>query len=104
MIFTAMAKKKCDNDEKEDILRRLEAGDLSEDDCESDGDELDFYPTREDLLHVLEEDTLSDEQQEDPMPDEDIGITDPPIILVTTQLLLKQISDVQQAYHLITEI
>nr|XP_053616792.1 putative nuclease HARBI1 [Plodia interpunctella] len=39
----------------EEILRRLEADEISEDDCESERDDLDFYPTRKELLQVLED-------------------------------------------------
>ena len=34
---------------------------MSEDECESDGDDLDFYSSREDLVQVLEEDEPTDD-------------------------------------------
>lgn len=40
---------------------RLETGNVSEDDWESDGDDLEVYPTREELLQVLECDLPTDD-------------------------------------------
>lgn len=37
-------------------LAQLEDGAISDDGCDSDGDDLDFYPTQKDLLAALEDD------------------------------------------------
>nr|AGK25051.1 transposase [Chilo suppressalis] len=77
VLFTAMASKACSDGQIEDILLRLEAGDISEDDCESEGDDLDFYPTREELLQVLEDDY---ELTNDDETGNDGDRSDPPLI------------------------
>ncbi|XP_061728471.1 LOW QUALITY PROTEIN: piggyBac transposable element-derived protein 4-like [Cydia pomonella] len=45
----------------EDLLAQLEGGEISEDDAESDGDDLEFYPTLEELQAALEEDEAEEE-------------------------------------------
>ncbi|CAB3245910.1 unnamed protein product [Arctia plantaginis] len=60
-------------------LRQLEDGAISEDDFESDGDELDFYPTQQDLLDVLENDDDDGEARSNDNNEE--IIPDPPIVI-----------------------
>ncbi|XP_026745537.1 piggyBac transposable element-derived protein 3-like isoform X1 [Trichoplusia ni] len=60
-------------------LRQLEDGAISEDDFESDGDELDFYPTQQDLLDVLENDNDDGEARSSDNNEE--IIPDPPIVI-----------------------
>ncbi|CAH2101204.1 unnamed protein product [Euphydryas editha] len=48
--------------EIEEMLRMLENGELSEDNMEYDGEDLDFYPNPRDLQSVLEENSYSDEE------------------------------------------
>lgn len=62
-------------------LRQLEDGAISEDDFESDGDELDYYPTQQDLLDVLENDeddgeARSNDNNEETIPDPSIVIAE----------------------------
>ncbi|CAG4949270.1 unnamed protein product [Parnassius apollo] len=56
-------RKKLKDDDIENMLMRLEAGEISEDDAESDEDDLDFYPSRKDLQAVLEDKEVSDEEE-----------------------------------------
>lgn len=49
-----MSENNRSDDDVEFWLRQLKDGAISEDELESDGDDLDFYPTQQDLLDVLE--------------------------------------------------
>lgn len=75
--------------EKEDLLSRLENGEVSDDGMESDGDDLPYYASREELVRELEnpheEDDLDDvmiaEHDEDPQLIQDVTDSDeqPPL-------------------------
>lgn len=64
-------------------LRQLEDGAISEDDLESDGDDLDFYPTQQDLLDVLESDDDGAAGNNNTQNDE--VLPDPPLIVDNAQ-------------------
>ncbi|CAK1591763.1 unnamed protein product [Parnassius mnemosyne] len=64
------------DDDIENMLMRLEAGEISEDDAESDEDDLDFYPSRKDLQAVLEDKEVSDEEE---VPETE-ECPDPPLV------------------------
>ncbi|CAG5000108.1 unnamed protein product [Parnassius apollo] len=69
-------RKKLKDDDIENMLMRLEAGEISEDDAESDEDDLDFYPSRKDLQAVLEDKEVSDEEE---VPETE-ECPDPPLV------------------------
>lgn len=66
-----MTQKNLSDRDIEDLLAQLEGGEVSEDDVESDGDELEYYPTRERLLAELEDDEMGEESETD---------IDPPLV------------------------
>ncbi|KAJ2946590.1 hypothetical protein O0L34_g12645 [Tuta absoluta] len=51
-----MARKKFKDNDIEDLLEKLEGGLISEDDAESDDEDLDYYPNIEDIRAALESD------------------------------------------------
>lgn len=59
-IVYSTGRKKLKDVQIECMLMRLEAGEVSEDEAESDGDDLDYYPSREILQAALED--LEDEE------------------------------------------
>lgn len=62
------------------MLAQLEGGKISEDDAESDGDDLGFYPILEELQAALEE----DEAEEEPtsIAEEENSIQEPDFIAI----------------------
>lgn len=63
-----------DRDIKE-LLAQLEGGEISEDDAESDGDDLELYPSFEELQAILEEEEI--EEEPTGMADEENLIEEP---------------------------
>lgn len=68
-----MAKKIYSNQDIERLFEALERGDISDDELDSDGDDLFHYPTREELQADLEDqETLED--------DDRLDLEDPPLV------------------------
>ncbi|CAF4891270.1 unnamed protein product [Pieris macdunnoughi] len=85
----------------EELLRQLKNGELSEDDGESDGGELDLYPSRQELLDDLEADEgavaeSGEEFNEDdpPLEGDDVapGCDNDPPLLVDVNALSTSLS------------
>lgn len=75
-----------DNRKIEEMLRMLENGEISSDEMESDGDDLeDYYPSRRELMEELEDSPLHSLEEEDLVADYnngniEIDASDPPLV------------------------
>ncbi|XP_045505807.1 piggyBac transposable element-derived protein 3-like [Colias croceus] len=87
----------------EEMLRMLESGEISDDQLESDGEDLDYYPSRQDLLDELEESPLEtfngNGKDIDPAIDP-IDAIDPPAVTDSDPPIVRNISTPESANYM----
>lgn len=100
--FSAM-----DDKNIEEMLRMLVSGEISGDQLESDGEDLDYYPSRQDLLDKLEESPLEtfngNGKDIDPAIDP-INAIDPPAVTDSDPPIVLNISTPESAHYMPSEV